>query len=146
MPLPAVAFAIVPVVIKTVIGAKLIGFAASWATSPTNGSMRESFLDHVAHVRDGLIENDIRLEETSDADLLANIETLRASIKRGWTEPSQTLALWQVMKFLSWAHSKATAIGVGKFTASHIGAAFELAERAGLRILDFVLPEKKRND
>lgn len=145
MPPPVFALALVPIVIKTIIGAKLIGFAASWATSSANGSMRESFLHHVDHVREGLLEHGIPLEESSDVDLLAHIDTLRGSAKQGWTEPSQTRALWEVMKFLSWAHAKATTKGVGKFTASHPGAAYELAEKAGLQILDFVLPEK-RND
>lgn len=147
MPAPLLAVAaVIPVVVKTVIGAKLLGFAASWATSPTNGSMRKSFLEHVDHVREGLQAANISLEESSDVDLIANIETLRQSQALGWTEPAQTRALWEVMKFLSWAHSRATATGVGKFTASHLSAAYELAERAGLQILDFVLPEKKKDE
>lgn len=144
MPLPAAAIALVPLVIKTVIGAKLIGFAASWATSATSGSMRQSFLEHVEHVREGLQQSGVPLTETDDVDLVANIETLRASVKEGWTQPNQTRALWEIMKFLSWAHSKATSVGVGKLTASHIGAAYKLAESAGLQILDFVLPDRKK--
>lgn len=145
MPVPVVAAAaVIPIIVKTVIGAKVIGFVASWVTSPTSTSMRSAFLDHVEHVRIGLRTAAMTFEETDETDLIANIATLRESAEAGWTKPNQTLALWQVMKFLSWAHSKATAVGVGKFTSSHIGAAFEMAEKAGLQILDFILPEKKQ--
>jgi hypothetical protein len=147
MPAPVIALAaIVPLVIKTVIGAKIIGFVASWTTSATSASLRNTFLDHVESVREGLQHAGIAPENSDDVDLLANIETLRSSAKHGWTELHQTKALWEVMKFISWAHSKATAVGVGKFTASHIGSAFEMAERAGLRFIDFILPEKKKGD
>ncbi len=144
MPAPIALVALVPLVIKTVIGAKMIGFVASWVTSPTTASMRRSFLEHVEHVRDGLRKSEITLGNSDDTDLLASIETLRESAELGWTKPNETLALWSVMKFVSWAHSKATGVGLGKFAASHLSAAYDLGERAGLRFLDFVLPEKKK--
>ncbi len=144
MAFPAVVIALVPLVIKTVIGAKMIGFVASWVTSPTSASMRTSFLRHVEHVRDGLQYTDFPLGPADDADLLANIETLRSAVRDGWTKPNETLALWSVMKFLSWAHGKATAFGAGKFTASHLGAAYALAEKAGLQFVEFILPENKK--
>ena len=101
MPAPLAVFALVPLVIKTAIGAKLIGFVASWATSPTNAAMRRSFIEHTEHVREGLQHTGFSLGNADDADLLANIETLRESAGRGWTEPRETLALWSVMKFRS---------------------------------------------
>ncbi len=142
--MPGPMLAIVPLLIKTAIGAKLIAFTASWATSPTTAPMRKSFIRHVDNVRDSLQIADIPLENSDDAKLLADIEVLRESAGRGWTEPNETLALWEILKFLSWAHSKATVSGVGKFGGSHLTAAYKMAEKARIRLVEFVLPETKK--
>lgn len=140
MPLPA----LFPLLLNTLIGAKLVSITVSLIASPTNASTRRSLVAHVEHVRDGLRSTKATLTEEEDAELIAKLTILRDSAGIGWISPEETSALVHVLKFLSWSHSKGTAEGLYKMTELHLLAASDAAERAGLRILDIFMPGKNK--
>ena len=143
MPLPAVPV-LISYLFSTVIGAKLLAIAVSWMTSPTNASTRKAYIGHVQHVREGLQQTKFSLTSAEDAELLENLDILQDSAGTGWTETRETGALVHVLRFLSWSHSKATAEGLNKLTETHLLAAYDFLEKAGLRALDKILTWPKR--
>lgn len=138
--------ALLPLALKTAIGLKLVGIAISWATSATSANTRRTFIEHIEHVRDGLKEANLSLTNEEDASLLARIATLKASAGVGWTTPSETHALFEVLRFLSWSHAHATASGVSKLTSSHVSAAMSFAGNLGSQAFESIFGKPKPKD
>jgi hypothetical protein len=135
-------FVIPPLVkaaVSTVIGAKIVGFALNIVAAPTSFSTRESILEHVQHVVDGLDSAGIVIEPHDRTSLQEDCAILRYGAKQGWHEDYETAALGRVIVFLSWAHAKSTGSGVGSLVSAHVRSAQEKISVSARSILDSLI-------
>lgn len=125
--------------IKTAIGAKVIGFLTSFLLSPTNHAMRTAFLEHTEHVLEGLDKNEMGPSDEERKSLQEDLDVLRANVVRGWVEPMESAAVTRVCGFLSKAHIKGVGGGMADAFMAHAKAAGESIDRnvqSGIKVFE----------
>src|SRR3989344_1316110 len=137
MPVPLVIIPpIVAKILAYVLGAKILLIGISMLTAPTNRGSREAFLGHVKHVVEGRDKAEIGISQQDRVSLAEDLDVLTRGAEMGWTEEYESAALIGVSGFLSWAHARSTAYGVGNFAASHTSALGTMIWRYGCNIYD----------
>lgn len=143
--MPAPLFVIPPalkVLISTVVGAKIVGFALGVVTAPTTAATRNAILEHTRHVLQGLDAAEIGVAQTDRVSLHEDLQILERGVQIGWHQDYETAAFGRLMYFLSCAHAKSTAHGVSELASAHATSAGKSIWKAGENIFESIFPKK----